>query len=328
MTANPSFGLNKLTNDDLSLAVATRLCLPVMSTRSYCVCGEKTDSLGLHCHACSVAPVRVGLRHDLHVAIKNVGRSCLLMGQKGGNYTVEGGEPPVSRYLQPRQQQAKRNGSTKSSESFSDIAIHKTLDDGNVIAILIDATSVAVGAKYVQKIVMKDGKTYAPGDAGHIGEMEKKDHYEKLFFVDQYVLHPVKMATISLETTGAMGAETKELMQELAVFIARSGGIDGEGQGDGVPSKQAIDLSLRQLKQIISVSLQAWRARTVRKSIKYFTLDSRPNFPYTPGSNCSMTRPDPPAFIGLPANLGRTHAVTPLSARPPPGLLARSLRRT
>ena len=124
-----------------------------------------------------------------------------------------------------------------------------------------------------------------------------------------------------------MGTETRKLINEIAGNIAKSGGIDGEEQEDGAPLKQAIDLSLRQLKQIISVSLQAWRARTVRKSIKYFTLDSRPNFPYTPGSNCSMTRPDPPAFIGLPANLGRTHAVTPLPARPPPGI-NRPLRRT
>lgn len=327
MTGNPSFGLNKMSNDDHSIAIATRLCLPVMGTRSHCACGEKIDSLGLHIHDCPVTTVRVPIRHDLHNSIKSIAKKCLQMGTKGGGYTIEDGEPRVSDFLEPRQQRPRRNGSINSSESFSDIAIQKTSADGEITTILIDATTVAVGADYVQKIVTKDGKTYAPGDAGNIGEDEKKEHYEKLFHLDQHVLHPVQMATFSIETTGAVGTETRKLINELAVSIAKSGGIDGDEEDDGVPLKQAIDLSLRQLKQIISVSLQAWRARTVRKSIKYFTLDSRPNFPYTPGSNCSMTRPDPPAFIGLPANLGRTHAVTPLPARPPPST-NRLLRRS
>ena len=299
-----------------------------MGTRTHCACGDKIDTLGLHIHECPLAPVRVGIRHDLHSSMKNVARKCLLMGAKGGGYTVEDGEPPVSQYLEPRSQRTIRNGTTtKSSESFSDIALHKTSADGEVTVILVDATTVAAGADYVQAIVTKEGKTYAPGDAGDIGEATKKEHYENLFYVDQPVLHPVQLSTFSIETTGALGTGTKKLLGELAVYIAKNGGIDGGEQGDGAPSKQAIGLSLRQLKQIISVSLQAWRARTVRKSIKHFTLDSRPNFPYTPGSNCSMTRPDPPAFSGLPANLGRTHAVNPLSARPPSGL-SRPLRRT
>ena len=228
----------------------------------------------------------------------------LIGGSKGGDYTVERGAPAVGQFLQARE-------GRETPVLYSDIATQKNGGIGGID--IIDVTTTHPCADYVFEAITKIEKPYQPGMAGDIGENRKKTHYEMNFHVDQkLVAEPVKLSTVSFETSGAVGKETGQWIKKLASDIAR--GKNGLGPHE-TPSSEDMALALRQTYQRYSVSLQAWKARTVAYTIKYLTLDNRPTYPYVPGgSNCNLIRPDPPAYSGLPINLGRRYVVTP----PPP----------
>jgi hypothetical protein len=328
LTANPAISFNKMGDESFGTSFAIRMCLPVGGSRTHCVCGAEVDKFLMHAHVCPATAVRAAIRSDAHSSAETRTRIILGMGIKGGKQTIAVGKPRVSDFLQARDGQ-------DTGESFSDIAIHSTAPSGrgNTENTLIDVTFTSPLAKYVRDIFDAKETAYAPGDAGIVGEERKAEHYGSRFHTDQCVGGSVQLQTLSFETTGAAGPSTRKYLQQMADNIAMSGAYEEGGEeqqpgGTAPAQKLASDLSLRLIKQIYSVSLWNWQARSLRKSIKYYTLDSRPSFPYTPGSNCSLTRTDPPAFIGLPANYRRTYAVIPLPARSPPGLTARSLHRT
>ena len=319
LTANAGIHYNKMSNEDYSMSIALRLRLNVMESRTHCVCGEMTDKFGQHAHSCAAAAVRAGQRNALHSLLETKTRMILNMGRDGGNHLVAIGKPRVDRFLTPRT----AGGGQASAKSFSDIEVTSTTEEGGT-AILYDVTTSDTLADYVQDHIKKSENPYTPGVAGTFGEKRKEQHYNALFFTDQPVAGPTRMETICIETTGAWGAETTRCLKEMADNITR-GEQDAEQQ-DGTSPTEATSMKLRQITQIFSVSLQAWRAQTVRRFIKYFTLDSRPMFPYVPGSRCAIPRPDPPAFSSPPFNRTRTHAMTPLPARHPPGLHRRLVR--
>ena len=316
--ANPAIHYLKMSNDDYSMSAALHMGLNVMGSRTHCVCGEMTDTSGQHAHSCAASAVRAGQRSVLHSVIENKMRMVLNMGNKGGKHMVEINKPRVDRFLAPR------TGGPNNVTSYSDIAVTSTAAQGGT-TILYDVTSTDTLSEYFQEHLKKEGNPYTPGAAGLFGVKRKDQHYRKRFFTDQPVLEQVRMETLCIETTGAWDANMTRCIKEMADNITR--GEYDEEQYDGTSLTEATSLKLRQITQIISVSLQAWKAQTtVRKFIKRYTLDSRPIFPYVPGSNGTIATTDPPAFTSLPMNRGRTYAMTPLTARHPLGT-ARQLRR-
>ena len=154
---------------------------------------------------------------------------------------------------------------------------------------------------------------YKPGMAAKEGEKFKTTHYASKFDLSDQGQgeDPVTMSTICLETTGPAGPETEDVFRQLAAI--RAGGNTNNAEGPATPGEEA--MALRQLKQQISVSLQSWRARTMRKMRDRYALDHAPALPYVPGHNTPIPTLPPLRYIGLPANRDRTLAV-PLPVLP------------
>lgn len=303
-TANAGYRENFMTNAEYSMAFALCMGLPVAGSRISCVCGACMDSLCEHALVCPATKVRAKLRNNLHSSYVRESRKVAILGGKGGDYTVETGSPAVGRFLQ-----AKDGRDT--TKLFSDIATLKNGGAGHVI--LADITTTHPSADYVTEDFRKRGVPYRPGMAAEIGVTRKAAHYSEHFHTDQRVVaETVEMVTLSFETSGAVDSKTEQWIRERAADIAR--GRSGMGPHD-TPQSEDTALALRQIYQRYSVSLHAWKARAVAYTVKHFSLDSRPVYPYVPGSNCSLIQPEPPAFIGLLTNRGRRYVLTPLPAR-------------
>ena len=304
ITANAGFRENYMTNTEYSIAFALRMGLPVAGSRTSCVCGASMDTHCEHALICPATRVRARLRNTLHTILARKSKEIAVAGSKGGGYTVETASPAVGRFLEAKEGQ-------DTTKLFSDIATHKTGGAGHVT--LADVTTTHPAADCVIEALRKSGDPYKPGCAAEHGVTRKAAHYNAHFDLEhRLVAEPVDLITISFETSGAIDRETEQWIRGRATDIAR--GTSGMGPHE-TPQSGDIALALRQIYQKYSVSLQAWKARAVVHTVKHFSLDSRPTYPYVPGSNCRLLQPEPPAFIGLPINRGRRYVETPLPTR-------------
>ena len=310
LTANPAITQNKMTDDAFSTSLAIRSGLRVTGSRTHCICGQQTTSDGSHAQACKTVKVRGANRMAMHTAVAKAIRNRLQCATSTGQIQVEKTDPRMSEYFETRGQH--------DQQYFADIAVHHIGPDKHLV---MDVTSTCSLTAYVRDHLDKNKEggaaAYGTGDAAAIGTARKAEFYGNLFDLEATLpTGEVQLETISLETNGAMDRRTKEVLRGLAQLIAEVKRKEGEAP----PLKAEVDLEQRQITQQISVAVQAWRARSVSNSIKYNTLDAPPTNPYIPGSRARIPPLPPPAFMGLPANQRRTHAVAPLPPRRPPGI--------
>jgi hypothetical protein len=304
MTVNPAFYANKMNDIDYSDACQLRFAeLPLMGSGKYCPCGEELDSQGAHLANCKATKIRAADRNALHSVIaKTTRRFIETSGDRNGKHFVEPGEPKIQEFFPPKD--------PNDANYRGDIAINSTaMGEGITI---IDVTTVGTTGNTVMEKIGGPTK-YKPGMAAKEGEKFKTTHYASKFDLSDQGQgeDPVTMSTICLETTGPAGPETEDVFRQLAAI--RAGGNTNNAEGPATPGEEA--MALRQLKQQISVSLQSWRARTMRKMRDRYALDHAPALPYVPGHNTPIPTLPPLRYIGLPANRDRTLAV-PLPVLP------------
>jgi hypothetical protein len=301
MVANPGFHANTMPNSSFTNAYATRCGLGVMGSRTHCVCAAETDKFGEHGTVCRLGEVRSAIRIDLHGDLK-YGQWRSLRNNLGDiDYSVEDGEQHVSNYYEPK---TAANGDLR-----SDICINNNATNEDTV---IDITTTSAIGKGFKTWMAQNGKTYLPGVAGEYGEWKKGAHYDSKFHLDQRTegSKKARLKTMCWETNGAVGPETKAMLREIATMTAEA----HDARGDGPPRKSSVDLNQRQLTQKASVTIQNWRARSVRRQISKSTLDARPTIPRGIGDG-PIPALDPPAHRGLPLNRRRFHAMTPLPAQ-------------
>jgi hypothetical protein len=296
MTVNPAYYATQMANEDFCSAMQMRMCLPVMGSATHCACGADIDSQGMHQHCCRVTKFRSAVRMNLHELIKKVTwNEVVTSGDKNGKHFVDHGEPLVEDFFRKR--------TTDAAAHRADVAIDSTAAGGGHLVIDITTTS-AMSKGVLDKI----GKgQYRPGLAAREGELKKEEHYTKHYDMTQGGKRdePTTLKTICFETHGPIGPETEKVLREIATI--RAGGDEHGEQGPAL--QKDVETGLRQLKQKYSVSLQSWRARTMRKYRNTLVLDSRPPIPYEPGHNAPIPILPTLRYIGLPENHGRTLAV-------------------
>ena len=310
MLANPGIANCKIPDAEYCTAFWIRNGLNALGSRRFCICGGLTATNGDHTNACPLMKVR-GQRMDMHTTLANVLRSSMHGATGSGKYHVPKGEPKMAQFFQTKGEHT--------IQYFADISMQDIHTDKHLV---IDVTSVSSLTNDTRdQLNMREGgyAMYEPGSAAELGTERKLKHYDSLFYLDQRLtVGEVELATISVETNGSMDKKSREVIRAVATMVA-----DGKmGVGVGPPLKEQVDLEQRQIIQKIGVAFQVWRARLVQRSIKYTTLDDPPTNPYIPGSGTGRLRAlPPPAFIGLPTNQRRTHAVAPRPPPRPPGLL-------
>jgi len=102
LTANSADKLCQLSNDSMTLAVQTTLCLPINDTRKYCLCGELVGPLFAHAARCGTKLIAAKLRNTLHA---NLRKSLAIILQKtfeeqGLRSSVAKEEPQLVNYFQ------------------------------------------------------------------------------------------------------------------------------------------------------------------------------------------------------------------------------------
>jgi hypothetical protein len=268
-----------------------------MGSGKFCPCGNILDSQGAHMAVCKATKIRARMRNALHTTIARTTKKFIqTSGDRNGKHVLESGEPHVKRFFPPID--------PNDSDYRADIAIDSTAVGEGIT--LIDVTTVGTTGVTVMEKIGGPHK-YKVGMAAAEGELYKKTHYENKFDLrDQgQGEDPVFIKTLCFETTGPAGPETEEVLRQLAAI--RAGGDRDNAQGPGTPADEA--MALRQLKQQISVSLQSWKAQSMREMRTRYALDYRPALPYVPGHNTPIPALPPLRYIGLPENNGRTLAV-------------------
>lgn len=301
MFANPGWPGNHMSNINFSVAYSIRSGLRSVGSRKNCVCSEAIDAWGEHSAACRLNTVRAAERSHLHSDLQYGTWRFLKDNLGSGDYGVENGEPHVTNYFDQK--------IPEGAECRSDICINNKVTN---VDTLIDVTTTAAVAKGFRDSLRTKNDIYKPGKGSEFGEERKLKHYNKHFFMDQRAEDSKEaiMKTMCWETNGSISAETKAVIRDLATMVA-----DAQAARDkGPPTKSSIDLNQRQFTQTTSVTIQNRRARALRAFIKRSTLDEPPTIPRGTRDG-PIPRLDPPAYISLPHNRGRFHALPPLPSR-------------
>jgi hypothetical protein len=238
--------------------------VPIVREGSYCICGERVDSWGLHCLNCKNRYISNKLRNPAHAKLSRVFRYLL----KRTNHYKQFqslqdliSEPKLSEHF---------NVKSKYNVTDDDVFAGDPIDDKEFRAdvvlytpketYLCDATIILPFAQYVVKSYKE------AGDAAEFAEVRKLKEYRRKFQIDDKD-NMNKLVIIAAEHWGCLSKNTKLFCRKLSNML------DSDS-----------NLNLLFIYQQISVCLQNIRASQFSYCNTVFISPSKPSASFLNGN--------------------------------------------
>jgi hypothetical protein len=265
LTSNPTIPANQMNDTAFCIAFWARNLLPLMMSRTHCICGALMDSLGEHPLCCPCTSVRNWLKNFAHKMLAASLRK--IINERAANVQMRtlpfDKEPllvhcfPMLTADEPHMDQLDPHRGLHSGKR-ADVGV-TDLEGGKHI--LIDVTLVSAKSKTAIKAM---GTEYIPGHAGTLAEIDKDKKYSSKFNIRDD--SRAEMVFFGVDTAGGLGKEAIRFCQEIATW-----------KGEDYKTE------LQRIYQQLSVTIQTQRAAQILLTRTKYSLDSAPTFPYTSG---------------------------------------------